>query len=106
MIDRFKEVLGILSYNDLLKLEKELGSRRLNIKSAVRQKIQEIEEAENKHCATCGVTITPDFDDSMSMIFGPRDFKKRAHFCAFDCMQYFLENWRYKLETEQVLNHQ
>ena len=90
MKKRFREVVDDVQYEDLIKIKKDLESGGIHIKNLIKNKIDEIERDEVKVCATCGNTINPYFMDDYVLMFGRRDFKKRAFFCGLDCLKYFL----------------
>lgn len=88
---KFREIMEMLSYDELLKLNKDLTPNS-ETKLALSRKIREIESAGNKTCATCGNLINPHFTEEYSLVFGPRMLKKRAFFCGIDCLEYFFIN--------------
>ncbi|MBN2142736.1 hypothetical protein JW711_05405 [Candidatus Woesearchaeota archaeon] len=55
----------------------------------VDQKIVEKRSEEwNRICPVCNSLIS---NDSITLIFGPEDFRKKASFCATDCLEYFIQ---------------
>jgi len=96
------EIINCLEYRDLLELQKELSAAgKTTIKSMITAKVKEIEQKENKHCATCGDVIKPSIVDTLTLLFGPKDFKKKASFCALDCLEYFFTKLR-KLSEHRI----
>ena len=88
---KFREIVEELDHDDLTRLHKDLhdGSGEY-IKEVISDKIRELEEAEQRICAVCGNQINPYYVNDFCLHFGPRDFKKRAYFCALDCLEYFI----------------
>ncbi len=88
---KFRDVVGEIMYEDLVKIRKDLETGGHHIKKLVDSQIQEIEKKEVKKCATCGAELNPYYVDDYTLTFGRRDFRKRAYFCGLDCLNYFLE---------------
>ncbi len=87
-MEGIKEAIDDLNYNELKALEKSLKGGA--IKSLIREKIEEIDRKNARVCATCGKYLDAFSLTNFSLMFGPEDFKKRASFCAFDCLEHFI----------------
>ena len=87
---RIREAIDGLNYDELVSIQKDILTGSSKLKHMVSNKLREIEESESRICATCGSTINIKTAEHFTIIFGPSDFKKRASFCALDCMEYFL----------------
>ena len=87
-MEGLKEVIEDLSYDQLRALDINL-KRGSFMKTEVKKKIEEIEKRNSRICATCGKPLDAFSLTNFSLMFGPEDFKKRASFCAFDCLEYF-----------------
>jgi hypothetical protein len=37
------------------------------------------------------------------LIFGPKDFRKKASFCALDCLEYFIEKIKKEKKAKEDL---
>jgi len=95
MKKKLKEVVDNLEHEDLIKLQKDIEEEGgMHVKKLVSEKIQQLEDSEKAICAVCGKPINPYYTEHYKLIFGPRDFRKKASFCALDCMEYFLKNLR------------
>ena len=95
MEKKLKEIVDNLEHEDLIKLQKDLEEEEgMHVKKLVSEKIQQLEDSEKAICAVCGKPINPYYTEHYKLIFGPRDFRKKASFCALDCMEYFLKNLR------------
>lgn len=90
MKKRLVEVINQVQYDDLVKIEKDLNSGGRHLRRLVHEKIVNIEKDIVKICATCGNKLNPYYIDDFKLIFGRRDFKKRAYFCGTDCLKHFL----------------
>jgi len=85
-----RELINYLDYKELLKLQYDLKHGGVHLKKLVEQRIKELESSPKKYCAGCGREIDPSSPTTQTLIFGPPDFKKKATFCAQDCLEYFL----------------
>ncbi len=84
--------------NELSKLIKNLGKKELelikkdleagNIERLINQKLQEKKQEEQNR--TCPVCQAPIGEDCITLIFGPKGLRKKASFCALDCLEYFI----------------
>ncbi len=90
MKHKFKEFLENLDYNEVLDLKKQIKEPNSTIKEVLMNHIDVIERMNSRVCATCGnqLNITT---KNLTLHFGPEDFKKKASFCAFDCLEFFLQ---------------
>ena len=87
---KFREIVEELDHEDLVKLNTDISEGTGEyMRQILQDKIREIEEAEQRICAVWGNEINPYYVNDFALHFGPRDFKKRAHFCALDCLEYF-----------------
>jgi len=91
MINKFKDSLRTWEYHHVKLLERELATGSKNLRRVVRDKIKEMARTHNKTCVVCNSKIDEDDHRTVSMIFGPQDMKRKATFCAQDCLQYFLK---------------
>jgi hypothetical protein len=102
MKKRFREVIEDISYEDLLRIRKDIETGGKHIHELIGSKITQIEKEDIKVCATCGTTINPHFMDDFMLVFGRYDFKKKAYFCGLDCLNYFVDKLN-KKEKDSVL---
>ena len=87
---RVKEMIENLDYDELIKVKKDLDNGSIHIKKLINQSIKEKEKEHNLECSVCGKKIDPNSTTTFTLIFGPNGFKKKATFCAEDCLHYFL----------------
>ncbi len=74
---------------ELYTLRRELERGRDEMLHAVTEQIRIREAQHQRICATCNSIIDDKSDTNFTLIFGPADLRKRATFCAFDCLEYF-----------------
>lgn len=89
MSKKVGDALGQLNYEELVELQRDLFAGGASIKQLVSNKIKELNDSQTRVCATCGGTVNLSVNHEYTLIFGPKDLKKRASFCAVDCLEYF-----------------
>ncbi len=103
MQKKIKSIIDEVNYEDLYKMREDLENGGVHLKKLVDKKIGEIEEDEIKTCATCGNQINLLTTGNFELIFGPPDLRKRAYFCALDCLEYFVQKLK-NVEMKKVKN--
>ena len=96
-MNRLARLIENLDEEDLklIKKDLELG----NIERLINKKLQEKKEVDfNKVCPVCQ---TPIEEEGLTLVFGPKGLRKKASFCAQDCLEYFLN--RIKQEKKRVV---
>ena len=88
----FIDMLSSLEYDELLELQRDLFNGGSSTKQVVSNKIKEITAKESRTCGTCGSPVNLRVANEFTLIFGTPEVKKRASFCALDCMDYFTSN--------------
>jgi len=86
-----KDVVGGIEHHELVKLKKDLNNGGLQLKKLLDFQIKENERMHGKLCSTCQNEVDPYSTSTYTLVFGPDDFKKKATFCAMDCLEFFLE---------------
>ena len=104
MKKRFRDIIGEVSYEDLIKIRADLNSGAVHIRKLLDDTIKEAEYNKIKSCATCGTEINRIYMDDFVLEFGRRDFKKRAFFCGQDCLKFFLNHMEQKKQKIEVPN--
>lgn len=95
-MNRLVRLIRDMSEEDLRLLQKDLNSG--NIEKLINKRLQEkIEKNENRVCPVCH---TPVREENLTLVFGPEGFRKKASFCALDCLEYFLN----KVKDEKVVS--
>lgn len=86
---KVSEIVAMLNYEELVDLQRDLFGGGATIKQVVSNRIREVNDSQTRVCATCGNTVNLSLNHEYTLIFGPKDLKKRASFCAVDCLEYF-----------------
>lgn len=102
MKHKFKEFLEGLDYTEVLQLQKELKDPSSTVRKVLNDHINVMERINARVCATCGNQLDMQ-TKNLSLVFGPEDFKKKASFCAFDCLEFFLNHLK-DLEMKKQKN--
>ena len=102
MKHKFKEFLENLDYSEVLEFNKQVRDGESLMRKMVGDQIDVIEKINSRVCATCGDKLHEN-TKNLTLFFGPEDFKKKASFCAFDCLEYFLGQLK-NIETKKVKN--
>ena|SRR3989344_4379780 len=89
---RFEEVMQLLNHYELMKLKRDLESGGIEVQSILDKRIKEEEKKHDIYCMTCSGNIDQEDVNNFTLIFGPDSLKKKATFCAVDCLEYFLKN--------------
>lgn len=92
MDQKFSDFISCLNYDEVLDLKQDLSVGGLRVKKIVNQKIKEYNSSHRKICATCLSDLSPDSSSNYTLLFGPESFKKKASFCAIDCLDYFVKH--------------
>jgi hypothetical protein len=74
-----------------------------NFQRLINQKIAEkVDESSNKICPVCHTAIE---EGNQTLVFGPAGLRKKATFCALDCLEFFIsrikEQKRYSAQQEE-----
>src|SRR3989344_2804483 len=92
MEKRFEEVITLLDHFELTKLKRDIENGGMQTQLLLEKRIKEEEKKHDIMCTTCCSNINPEDVNNFTLIFGPDSLKKKASFCAIDCMEYFLKN--------------
>lgn len=104
MKHKFKEFLENLDYNEVLDFKKQVKAPNSTIKEVLNNHIDVIERMNSRICATCGNKLDLN-TKNLTLHFGPEDFKKKASFCAFDCLEFFLQQLKQiEMKKEKAIN--
>lgn len=86
----FRELIEALDYEEMVKIKNDLKYGGIHMKRLIDEKIKEKELMHKKYCSVCSAEIDSFNTRTYTLVFGPTDFKKKATFCALDCLEYFL----------------
>ena len=100
MKNKMRDVVSTLDYNELVKMRDDMENGGIHLKNLVEREIKNQEQKHEQYCSVCANSIDPEDTNNFTLVFGPESFRKKATFCAIDCLQYFLGNLK-KIKTEQ-----
>jgi hypothetical protein len=86
-VTRLFELVKSLDEDNLRILKSDIDAGSPVLKQIVTTHLRSMQRSE-KICAGCNNEL--DETNSFTLIFGPSDFRKKASFCAEDCLVYFL----------------
>lgn len=89
---KLNDAIKSLEYQDLVDLHEDLREGGHGVKSIVERRIVEKEKEQGKHCATCQSEIDLHSTNNFTLLLGPEGLRRKASFCAIDCMKYFISN--------------
>jgi len=87
---RLRDMINSLEYDEILKVKRDLDAGAHHLKNFLKTKIREHQKEHSSICATCNSEIIGESTQNFTLIFGPDSFRKKASFCAIDCMEYFI----------------
>ena len=85
-MNRLIELINELPIEDLRLLKKDVIVG--NMEKLINKRINLHDNRGVKQCPVCHNNVDEDIDKVL--IFGPAGLRKKAVFCAYDCMEYFL----------------
>ena len=91
-MNKLAEIINSLNYEDLKKIEMDLNGG--HISKLLRKRLEHFEKT-SKVCPVCYKEIVDD-SEAFTLIFGPPDFRKKASFCALDCLEFFINQIKNK----------
>ncbi|MBN1377544.1 hypothetical protein JW949_04415 [Candidatus Woesearchaeota archaeon] len=83
--DKIKEIINYSDFEEL-KFLKDMVEKGSFMK-IVESRIEEY-ESHRKICPVCHSELNA--EESFVLYFGPKGLRKKAHFCALDCLDYFV----------------
>ena len=106
MKKRFKDVIELVEYADLIRIKKDLEKGGKTISELIESRIEHEQKNHETICGFCQNNIDFKSTKTFTLLFGPDDFKKKATFCAVDCLEGFLNQFKtlHKVETKEEKN--
>jgi hypothetical protein len=92
MNNMLRDIIGTLDHCELVRMKKDIENGGIHVRKLVEAQIKENEKKHELYCTICSSDIEPKSSNTFTIIFGPDGFKKKATFCAEDCLRYFLNN--------------
>jgi hypothetical protein len=98
-MNKLTRMINELDEEDLRLIKHDLEAG--NIEKLINNKIHEKRLSDlNKVCPVCQ---TPIDEESLILIFGPKGLRKKASFCAIDCLEYFIERIKRERKEQQTI---
>jgi hypothetical protein len=87
---RLKDAIGSMDYDDLVQFHEDLKSGGHATKTLVKDRIIEKEKEMGKYCQVCQSELDPASTSNYTILLGPEGLRRKANFCALDCLKYFI----------------
>ena len=85
-MNKLKNIIENLNQEELEYLKNDIKTG--NMERLINKRLfEKINNQTNKICPVCHSNIG---EDSLTLIFGPKGLRKKASFCALDCLEYFI----------------
>ena len=85
-MNKLTRVVVEMDEAELRQVKKDLEEG--NFQRLISQKLAEkVDENSNKICPVCHSPIE---EGNQTLVFGPAGLRKKATFCAFDCLEFFI----------------
>jgi hypothetical protein len=91
-MNKLNDMINSMNYEDLKKIERDLNEG--HISKLINTRLKKIDQ-NKKICPICYKDIM-EGEEAFTLTFGPSDFKKKASFCALDCLEFFISQMREK----------
>ena len=101
MKNKLRDVVETLEFDELVKMKADLEHGAVHLKKLVDAEIKRNEKTHEGVCSVCSSDVHPENTSSFTLLFGPDSFKKKATFCAMDCLEYFLNDIK-KIKMEVI----
>lgn len=89
---KLHDAIKSIDYEDLVELNRDLKQGALNTRQLVEEQIVNKEREMGKTCHMCQSEIDPSNTNNFTLLFGPEGLRRKANFCAIDCMKYFISD--------------
>ena len=83
-MNKLKHTVEKLSFEELMQLKREIESGK--VEQLINSQLERFKN-NNQVCPVCNTAIR---DGDLTLMFGPENFRKKASFCATDCLEYFI----------------
>jgi hypothetical protein len=99
---KIKDAIGSMDYHDLVELHEDLGNGGHVTRELVKGVILDKEKEMGRLCHVCQSEIDPHSTTNYTLLLGPEGLRRKASFCALDCLKYFISaEERRKLEFQK-----
>jgi len=101
---KFSEYLNTLSREEINELYQDLSKKDSASFNAILKKLKESDPFNLKKCVVCGNELIYS-QEPLILEFGKRGYRKKAFFCATDCLQYFIKTSLLEKKTLRITKH-
>jgi hypothetical protein len=98
---KFVDIVEMIAYEDLQKIKKDIEEGGFFVREIVNDRIKFEESRTNPECTVCSSSLSDD-KNTFTIIFGKSSEKKKASFCALDCLEYFLKELKHMNKKEEI----
>jgi hypothetical protein len=99
------DAIGSMDYHDLVDLNIDLQGGGHATRQLVEQRIKDKEKEMGKLCQVCQSEIDPHSTSNYTILLGPEGLRRKASFCALDCMKYFISTLEARKEEQAKKAH-
>ena len=99
---KLREVMDLLDYNELMNMKNDLKKGGDGIRILIENRIKQELKKHEQYCTICANKLGLDSATTFTLMFGPEEFKKKATFCAMDCLEYFLLGLKKVLSKKEI----
>jgi hypothetical protein len=102
-----KEAINSVDYHELVDLHEDLEKGGVATKQLIKDAILAKEKELGKLCHVCQSELDPNSTHNYTLLLGPEGLRRKASFCALDCLKYFLsdmEQRQEQLKKKLVIN--
>ncbi|MFC1741550.1 hypothetical protein ACFL3V_03370 [Nanoarchaeota archaeon] len=96
---KFNDALASMDYRELVDVHEDLKTGGHAIAKMVEDKILTKEKEINKYCHVCQSEIDPNSTHNYTLLLGPEGLRRKASFCALDCLKYFISNMEQRVKA-------
>jgi hypothetical protein len=99
-MNKLTKIISELSYDELKLIKKDLSEG--NMEKLINLRLKNFEEERvGTVCPICNAQISDPDNGAFTLIFGPKDFRRKATFDGADCMEYFIEHLK-KISSKKI----
>ena len=89
-MNKLAKIINDLGYEELKLIQKDLNEG--HIEQLIDTRLKQFDEGKGVVCPICGANIMDLENNTLTLFFGPKDFRRKATFDATDCLEYFIEH--------------
>lgn len=89
-MNKLAKIISELGYDELRLLQKDVLEG--NMEKLINTRLKDFQDKEATVCPVCGTHIVDPENSTLTLFFGPKDFRRKATFDATDCLEYFIQH--------------